>query len=73
MINVLLLRHVQTKIRSIPQNVLVLQRRFKKAYPRDPGGAKNNTVEHAQYEKEREEAAEKERHLAEIAAAETAD
>ncbi|CAL6340024.1 unnamed protein product [Bathycoccus prasinos] len=47
--------------------------RCKKVYPRDPGGAKNNTVERAQYEKELEEAAEIERQLAERAAAEAAE
>ena len=41
--------------------------------PRDPGGAKNNTVECAQYKKELEEAAEIERQLAERAAAEAAE
>ena len=45
----------------------------KKLYPRDPGGAKNNTVECAQYKKELEEAAEIERQLAERAAAEAAE
>ena len=44
-----------------------------KVYPRDPGGAKNNTVECAQYKKELEEAAEIERQLAERAAAEAAE
>lgn len=42
-------------------------------YDRDAGGAKNNTVERAQYEKAREEAAEIARQLAERAAAEAAE
>jgi len=42
-------------------------------YDRDPGGAKNNTVEGAQYERELEEAAEREKQLAERAAAEAAE
>jgi len=42
-------------------------------YDRDAGGAKNNTVERALYEKVREEAAEIERQLAERAAAEAAE
>ena len=40
---------------------------------RDAGGAKNNTVERALYEKTREEAAEIERQLAERAASEAAE
>ena len=40
----------------------------KKVYPRDPGGAKNNTVECVQYKVELREAAERERQLAERAA-----
>ena len=47
--------------------------RCRKVYDRDAGGAKNNTVERAQYEKAREEAAEIERQLAERAAAEAAE
>jgi len=46
--------------------------RCKKVYPRDPGGAKNNTVECAQQKVELE-AAEIERQLAERAAAEAAE
>ena len=42
-------------------------------YDRDAGGAKNNTVERAQYEKAREEATEIERQLAERAAEEEAE
>ncbi len=45
----------------------------RKVYDRDAGGAKNNTVECALYEKVREEAAEIERQLAERAAAEAAE
>ena len=45
----------------------------KKVYPRDPGGAKNNTVECVQYKVELREAAERERQLAERAAEEEAE
>ena len=47
--------------------------RCKKVYPRDPGRAKNNTVECVPYKKELEEAAEIERQLAERTAAEEAE
>ena len=42
-------------------------------FDRDAGSAKNNTMERAQYEKAREEAAEIERQVAERVAAEAAE
>ena len=45
----------------------------KKVYPRDPGGAKNNTVEGAQYKKELAEAERAAAEEAERAAAEAAE
>jgi len=47
--------------------------RCRKVYDRDAGSAKNNTMERAQYEKAREEAAEIERQVAERVAAEAAE
>jgi len=47
--------------------------RCRKVFDRDAGSAKNNTMERAQYEKAREEAAELERQLAERAAEEEAE
>jgi len=44
-----------------------------KVYPPDPGAAKNNTVERAQYEKEREEAERAAAEEAERAAAKAAE
>jgi len=47
--------------------------RCRKVFDRDAGSAKNNTMERAQYEKAREEAAEIERQVAERVAAEAAE